>query len=447
MTNEKKNQLDVNITTNSLLKFAMPSILSMLVMSLYSMADGIFVARLIGTTALSAVNICMPLIQFSTALGMMLATGGSAIIAKKMGEGKEREANENFTLITLAALVLGVLIVVVGLTAIDPLIRFLGANDEVYQYCYDFTFVILFFMPVGMFAMLYQVFFITAGRAKLGLLLNVLGGVATVLLNYILLAKFGMGISGSAFASGLGFTVPGIVGVLYFIFNRRGSLYLVKPKMDLYVLIKSCTNGSSEMVSNLSQSITLVLFNNILMRMAGADGVAAITILMYAKDLLISAYLGYSTGIAPIISYNYGKRDDENLKRSHAISMRATFIVSILVFALSEIFASPLVSIFTPQGTAVYGMAVHGFRIFALSFLFMGFSIYGSAMFTAFSDGVTSAVISFMRTLVFIVAAILLLPLVLGINGVWIAMPLAEILGLGVTMFYFKRYRGKYRYA
>ena len=249
------NKLDIKITAGSLVKYSLPTIIAMVFMSLYMMTDGIFVARLINTSALSAVNIVMPLIMVSVALGTMLAAGGSAIVAKKMGEGKEQEARQNFSLLTVAVVVAGVALSILGLIFIDPLIRFLGADDSIYQYCYDYAYTSLLLFPFGMFAMLFQVFFITAGRATLGMIITMIGGVVTVSLDYICIAILDMGIVGAAVSTGVGYAVPGFIGLFYFLLNRKGSLYLVKPKMDKSVLIRSCTNGSSEMVTNLSQSI------------------------------------------------------------------------------------------------------------------------------------------------------------------------------------------------
>lgn len=442
-----RNSLDMKISAMSLLKYALPTIIAMVFMSVYMMTDGIFVARLINTDALSAVNIVMPLIMVSVALGTMLATGGSAIVARKMGEGKAQEARQNFSLLTGAIVVVGLLLSIIGLIFIDPLIRFLGANDTIYQYCYDYAFMSLLLFPFGMFAMLFQIFFITASKATLGMVVTMIGGVITVLLDYFCIAVLDMGITGAAVSTGVGYAVPGFIGLFYFLFNRKGTLYLVKPKIDKDVLIKSCTNGSSEMVTNLSQSVITVLFNNILMGIAGQDGVASITIILYAQGLLNSAFMGYATGIAPIISYNYGKQDVARLKKTYTISNRVIALSSVFLFAVALLSASPLVAVFSPQGTSVYGMAVHGFRVFSVSFLFMGFSIFGSSMFTAFSNGRVSAIISLMRALVFVVISISLLPLVLGLDGVWLAIPLAEILGMFITLYYFRSLKNTYHYA
>lgn len=441
------NKLDITISRGTLVKKALPTILSTMFMSVYMLIDGIFVSRFIGTSALSAVNIVMPLIMISVALGTMFAAGGSAIIAKKMGEGKDQEARTNFSMILISAAVIGIVIAAICMVFIHPLIRFLGANDAIYSYCYDYTYTSLLLFPFGMLAMLFQIFFITAGRPGLGMGITVLGGVVTAGLDLLLLGVFKVGIKGAAFAVGMGYAVPALIGFLYFMFNRKGTLYFVKPKPDIQMLLHTCTNGSSEMVTNLSMSIVTILLNNVLMKIAGENGVAAITVILYAQGLLNAAFLGYSTGVSPVISYNYGKQNHKRLQRIYRISKVLIAGTAVAAFAGALIFAKPLVAVFSSPGTAVFNMTVIGLRIFAGCFLFMGFSIFGSAMFTAFSNGKLSALISFLRALVFVVIAILILPRFFGITGVWLAVPAAELLGFFVTGYLQKKYQKKYQYA
>lgn len=441
------NALDRSVTVKWLLRYSLPTIISMFFMNVYFMTDGIFVARLINTSALSAVNIVAPMLLVSIALGTMLATGGSAIVAKKMGEGKTEEARRNFSLLAVVTLAGGIVLSGIGLLFIEPIIRFLGANEAIYQYCYDYTYVTLLLFPTGMVAMLFEVFFITAGRAGLGMAITMIGGVVTVSLDYICIALLDMGIAGAAVSTGVGYGVPGVIGFCYFLFNRKGTLYLVRPQIDWAAIGKSCTNGASEMVTNLSYGVITLLFNNILIRMAGEDGVASITIILYVMGLLSSLFMGYSIGIAPIISFNYGKQDHDRMKRIYSVSTRFILITSIFTFSLSLLFAGPLVGVFSPVETPVYDMALHGFRLFSFCFLFMGFSIFGSAMFTALSNGKVSAIISFLRTFVFTVAAVLLLPVFFALDGVWLSIPLAQMLGVLVTFYYFRKLKDTYHYA
>lgn len=439
--------LDRKITTGSLLRFAMPTIISNVFMGLYSTVDGVFVSRLVGTDALSAVNIMIPVILFSNAAGAMLGAGGNAIIARKLGEGKEQEAREDLTFLSLIMVLSSIVLVVLGLIFIRPLIYFLGADEALYPYCYAYAIPSLVIMPLSIFGMMSQLTFISVGKPNLGLITSVMGGVTNMVLDYLLIAVFDMGIAGAAIATGLGFSVPALAGIFYFLFNRKGSLYFVRPKARPWVLLKSCTNGSSEMVTSLSNGIVTILFNNVLMRLAGSDGVAAITIILYAHGILSSAYMGYSFGIAPVISYNYGKQDHGRLQAIYRISLRMIAVFSVCIFIISQLGADLLVGIFAGDNQSVRELALSGFRLFASCFLFIGFNIFSSAMFTALSNGRISAILSTCRNLIFIVIVTLLLPLFIGVTGVWLAIPIAELLGLGMTVYYFRKMKGKYHYA
>lgn len=446
---EQANQrLDMEITARSLIAYALPTIGTLLFFSIYMMVGGVFVARLVDTNALSAMNIILPLANISSAIGMMLATGGSAVVAKLMGEGRDHEARGTFSFIYLAALVAGVVLAALGLIFLDPIITFLGGADAlVYAYCHDYALWTLIFYPFGVIAMLMLVFVIAAGKALLGTILAVIGGTVTILLDWLCIAVFPLGIAGAAIATGVGYAVPSLIGFVFFVRNKNGTLYYIKPLVSFKTLAKSCGNGSSEMVTNLSLSAITLLLNQTLMRMAGADGVAAITIILYAQGLMNSAFMGYATGIAPIISYNWGKCDGGRLKRIYRISLTAIGICAVCIFAASLVFAEPLVGIFAVKGSEVYAMTVPAFRIFSVCFLFMGFSIFGSSMFTALSNGKVSAIISFMRALVLEAACILLLPQIFGLTGVWAAVPLAELLGLLLTFVYFRKLKDTYGYA
>lgn len=441
------NALDHKVTTGSLLKFALPTIISNIFMGLYTTVDGVFVSRLIGTDALSAVNIIFPIIIFSNAVGAMLGTGGNAIIARKMGEGKEEEARQDLTFLSIVMVLASIVLVLLGLLFIRPLIYFLGADEALFDYCYKYAVPSLIIMPLSIFGMMSQLTFISVGKANLGLATSVMGGATNMVLDYLLIAVCDLGIAGAAIASGMGFSVPALAGVFYFLFNRKQSLYFVRPKVRTQVLLKSCTNGVSEMVGNLSNGIVTILFNNILMRLAGSNGVAAITIILYAHGILSSAFMGYSFGIAPMISYNYGKQDEKQLQSIYRISLRMIALTGIVIFFVSQLGANLLVGIFAGTNKAVFDLAVSGFRMFAVCFLFIGFNTFSSAMFTALSNGKISATLSIMRNLVFIVAVTLLLPLVIGINGVWLAIPAAELLALVMTVYYFQKMKNVYHYA
>ena len=439
--------LDKEISFDMLIRFSLPTIVATICMNIYWSVDGIFVARFIGTDALSAVSIVMPLINFALAIGAMFGAGGNALAAKKLGEGRAEEARQNFTLLNIVAFAGSILLSISGFVLLEPLLRLLGANDAMWNYCWDYAIPILALLPFSICGMATQMSFITIGRAKLGLVLSTLGGLSHVALDYLFIAVLGMGLKGAAIATGIGYSIPAMGGLLYFLFSRDGALYLIRPNFDFRAVWQSCTNGASEMVTSFSASVAAILLNNILIRMAGADGVAAASIILYVQGLLSAAYIGYSTGISPIISYSYGKAEPMRLKKIYSISLWTIFTVSVVSFAASLIFAGPLVGVFVKEGAPVYDMAVRGYRMFSISFLFMGFNVFSSAMFTALNNGRVSAILSFFRTLVFTVAAIAALPAVLGVSGVWLARPLAEILAVCMTAYYFRKMKSVYRYA
>ncbi|ABR46842.1 MATE efflux family protein [Alkaliphilus metalliredigens QYMF] len=430
----------------SLLKFALPTIVMMVFMSIYSIIDGIFVARFVSINALSAVNIVYPILSTILAMGLMLATGGSAIIAKKIGEEKLEEARKNFTLIILVGTAIGLGIMLLGLLFIKPILSILGANKELFYLSHEYATTFLFFTPLAILQMLFLNFFITAGRPKIGLALTVIGGCANIVLDYYFIVTLGMGLMGAALATGIGMAIPAVIGLFYFSFYRKGILYLVRPQFDTKVLVQTCINGSSEMVTNLSLAIVTLLYNLIMMKYLGIDGVAAITVLLYTQFLLTAIFLGFSMGVAPIISYNYGSQNIIQIKRIFKYSMIFTFAGSLAAFVNSLLFAPFLIQIFAQKASNVYTIALDGFTIFSISFLFSGFNIFSSAMFTAFSNGKVSAIISFMRTFVFIAIGLLLLPLIMGVTGAWWAITLAEFLSMLMCLLYLIKYKKRYSY-
>lgn len=439
--------LDRKISYTSLIRFSLPTITSMIFMSIYSTVDGIFVARLISTDALSAVNLIMPIIMLSLAIGTMFGSGGNALVARMIGEGKEDGARRIFSLLLTVVLATSVILSILGIVFLDPLIHFLGADDSLYSLCAQYALPTLLLMPLSAFGMMFQMSFITVGKPTLGLIASVAGGVVNIVLDYLFIAVFDMGVGGAAIATGIGYAIPALVGLVYFLMNRKSSLYIVKPEMNLPAIWRSCSNGASEMVTSLSASVVALLMNNILMDLAGSAGVASFTIIMYAQGLLSATYMGYSFGVSPLISYNYGKQDISRLKAIYASSLKMISIVSIVTFVVSLLLSDVLVGIFIPAGTPVFDLSVHGYSIFAIGFLFMGLNGFASAMFTALNDGRVSAILSFFRTLVFIVVSALVLPSILGLDGVWLAIPLAELLSIGMTIYYFKKMQPVYQYA
>ncbi len=430
----------------SLLRFALPSMVMMVFMSLYTIIDGVFISRLVGSDALSASNIIYPAASILIAVGIMLATGGSAIIAMKLGEKKEKEARENFTMIILVGVVFGCLALVLGNLFITPLVKMLGATELILLQCEAYLSILLYFAPACILQLFFQSFFVTAGKPVAGLIVTVLGGVANAVLDYVFMGPMNMGIKGAALATGIGQLIPAVAGLLYFAFNK-GELHFVKPKLDLRVLRDSCLNGSSEMVTNFSNAIITYLFNIIMLKLLGETGVAAITIVLYGQFMFNSLYMGFAIGVAPVISYNYGSRNNVMLRRVFKIC--TTFIVAsaAVVSVLALLGSSVVVEIFTPKGTQTYEIARNGFFLFSLNYFFAGVNIFSSSLFTALSNGKVSAIISFMRTFGFIVVSILVLPELLGVNGVWLAVPVAEFLTVFVSVWFMWKKKEVYQYA
>lgn len=429
----------------SLLRFALPTMVMMIFMSLYSIVDGIFISRLLGTNALSAANIVYPVISIVFAVGIMLSTGGSALIAKKLGEGKEREAREDFSFLTLVSFLFGIAILLIGNIFIEPIVRALGSTDALLPYCVDYLSVSLLLAPAAMLQMMFQTFFVTAGKPLIGLMLTISGGVANMILDYLFMGPFNMGISGAALATGIGELIPAVIGLFYFLFTRH-SLYLTKSVVRFQVLKESCFNGSSEMVTNLSTAVVTYLFNITMLKFLGEPGVAAITIVLYGQFLFNALYMGFSMGVAPVISYNHGSQNLPLLKRIFKICIGFISISSILITIMALVSSPVIVEIFTPIGSATYDIAKTGFFLFSINYIFAGINIYSSSMFTAFSDGKVSALISFVRTFVLIVLNILLLPYLIGVNGVWLAVPAAEFMTLFLSVYLFYKKRDVYHY-
>lgn len=440
------NVLSQRFGFRSIMRFTAPTIIMMVFMSLYTMVDGVFVSRFVGTDALSAVNIVYPILNVILAISIMLATGGSAIIARKMGQGKEAEARVNFSFLTLTGILIGVVLLVLLLVFLKPIIRLLGATESLVPLCEAYAKPLILFTPFGVLQMLFQYFFVTAGRPMLGLFATVAGGLANMVLDYVFIVPLRFGIAGAALATGIGFCIPAVIGLLFFAGNRKGSLYFVRPKYDGRVLWESCTNGSSEMVTNLSMAITTFLFNIYMLRYLGEDGVAAITIILYTQFLLTAVYLGYSSGIASVFSFNYGAGNVKQLQKLFQVSVLSIGVSSLFIFFAAFGLADPLITIFAEPGTNVFLYAERGFFLFSFSYLFIGANIFSSSLFTALGNGRISALISFLRTFVFLVMGIMLLPYVLEVDGIWLAVPFAELLTLVVSVLCILLYKKQYHY-
>ncbi len=410
-----------------LLRFALPSIIMMMFLSLYTIVDGFFVSRFVGTDALSSVNITYPFSSISIALGVMFATGGSAVTAIRMGEKRMEEANKAFSLIVFFCFILSILIAIPALLWMEPLVKVLGAEGELIPLGVKYLTVLVWFSPVSILQILFQTFFVTAGKPMIGLSLTIAAGIANMILDYVFLGIVGMGIEGAAYATAIGYCIPAVGGIFFFIRNKAG-LCFVKPKWNKMVLAQSSLNGSSEMVTNLSVSVTTFLFNVLTMKYFGPDGVAAITVLLYCQFLMTSLFMGFSMGVAPVISYHYGATNEFYLRKLKKICWSFVIASSFLVFAVSLSCAEWIAALFSSPDSGAYLLICRGMRIFSFSFLFAGVNIFASAMFTALSDGKTSALISFSRTFFFIILGFVLMIWLFHADGIWLSIPFAELL-------------------
>lgn len=440
------NSLENKISLTSLIKYTFPTVIMMVFFSLSTIIDGIFVSRYVGANALSATNIVYPVINILIGISIMFATGGNAIVAKYMGEGKNQEAKETFTLITLSALVAGLIVAILSIIFIKDIIYALGATDNLYKNCFDYLIVFLIFAPVMISKLFFDYFLVTAGVPKLGLISSVSGGVINIILDYLFIVDFKMGALGAALATCVSYALPAMVGVIYF--SRKSNvLCFAKPKFNMKLILDSCMNGSSEMVTQMSGAVTTFLYNAAMLKFLGEDGVASITIILYVQFLLNSAYIGFTSGVSPRISYNYGSRDDEQIRKIVKYSFTIVCVFAAFIFISSRSFSNVIIGMFSPKGTALYDITLNGFMIFSFNFLVVGMNIFTSGMFTAFSNGKVSALLSILRTFILFTIGIVTLPRFLGVNGVWMVVPFAEFTTLIVSLFFINKYKYIYMYG
>ncbi len=442
------NILAKDFNIKSLMKYVFPTILMMVFMSTYTIVDGLFVANFVGEDALAAVNMVWPTFNIVLAIGLMFATGGTAVMGRLMGEGKSYEARSFLSILYIVAIILGMILTISFLYFPDEIVRLLGVNDELYPYAMDYLITLSYFSIAFFLQVFVQSFFVLAGKPILGFGICFLGGMTNIALDYVLIAPnmIDLGIRGAGLATGIGNSVPAIFGLVYFAFCRKGTLYFEKPILKGKILFQSIFNGMSELVSQLSTAVTTLLFNMILLELVGKSGVASISVILYIQMLQTAIYFGYAIGVAPIISYKYGAGDMKGLKSVLNISFKFTAIVSILVIVFSLIFGEFAIAIFIDRTSETFAMAVNGLEIFSIAYLFMGVNVFMSAIFTALSNGKVSAILSFTRTLVFLVGSLLILPYFLDLNGVWLAVPLAELLACGLSICYFRKERLRYGY-
>ncbi len=441
-------QLSDHFTYKKLLKFTLPSIAMMIFTSIYGVVDGFFVSNFAGDIPFKAVNLIMPFLMILGTVGFMFGTGGTAIVANKLGEGEKEKANAYFSLFTYVSFVLAVVFAVVGIVFLRPISKLLGAEGEILKNCVIYGRIILLALPFVVLQYLFQSFFVAAEKPRLGLMVIIAAGVTNMVLDAVLVILLPKEhkLAGAAIATALSQFVGGVVPLIYF-FRENGSiLRLGKTKFDGRAILKACTNGSSEFMSNVAMNIVGMLYNLQLLEYAKENGVAAYGVMMYVSMIFAAAFIGYSIGTAPIIGYHNGAGNHKELKGIIKKSLMILLVGGVTMFVAAELLATPLAKIFVSYDAELMNMTVRGFRVFALSFLFMGFAIFGSGFFTALNDGLTSALISFLRTLVFQVAAVLILPLFWKLNGIWISVVVAEIAAVALTAIFMGVKRKKYHY-
>ena len=442
---EHQNAYSKPVTLGNILRFAVPTIAMSVFMSFYTMVDGLFVSNLIGTNALSAINLTAPVIQLVTAISTMLATGGSAVIMKKMGEHKTKEAREDFTFLIFVNVMVGLVMCILGYSVMDSLFKHMELSPEVANYCTTYLrHYLLFTIPILLMNN-FTLYMIASEKAALSLLCSVTGGVLNMVLDFVFIAVFDLGIGGAAIATGLGYSVTALVGL--FVFSRKKNLlHFTKPVFRIKVLANAATNGCSEMATALVTGIITMMFNWTMLHYVGENGVAAVTIIMYVLMFASSLYTGYSYGVAPMISYYYGEKNLTKLKKLVSTSLKVIAVISLVTVIASFAATKPLVSIFARPDHPVFELSVTGNRICTLALFFIGFNIFASGMFTALSNGIVSAVLALSRSFVFMLITMLVLPALLGVNGIWLATPVAELMALVLSIVMFLKYRKRYQY-
>lgn len=439
-------QLSDHFTFSRLLRFALPSVTMMIFTSIYGIVDGLFVSNYVGTVPFASINLMMPIFMIIGAIGFMMGAGGTAIVAKTLGEGDRLHANKYFSLFVYFTAVVGVIMAILSVIFLRPLAAFLGAEGEMLECCVSYGRIVLFAQPAFMLQNLFQSFFIVGEKPKLGLFVTVLAGVTNMVLDALFIPVLGFGLEGAAIATSISQLVGAIVPFFYFARKNTSLLSLTRTKLYARKLLLAATNGSSELMSNISASVVTILYNYQLMKFEGENGVAAYGVIMYVSFIFVAMFIGYAVSSAPIVGFNYGAQNKNELNNILRKSTVITVSAGAIMTVFSSVFAGALSSIFIGYDPYLYEMTVRGLRIFSLSFIFSGFSIFGSSFFTALSNGPVSAFISFMRTLVYQTLGVLLLPMIFGLDGIWYSMLTAEILAISTTIVCVFAFNKRYGY-
>lgn len=441
----KKTIYEKPITVGNLLVFALPTVIMMIFTSIYTMVDGVMVSRFVGSRALSAINIVFPLVSLVSGLGFMVSTGGNAVTARKMGENKQDEANSFFTSLVVITVVFGICMSIVSVIFAKPIYIALGADDTLIDYCVEYGNIIMCGLSLFMLQIIFQMFFVTAGKPMVGLVLTILSGLTNMVFDFVLVGILDFGIKGAAYATVASYAIGGLLPFLWF-FTDKMKLKFAKPVYQVKLILESMANGASEMVTSLATSVTTYLFNVKMMALAGEKGVAAITAILYIQFLFSAVMIGFTSGVAPVVSYNYGAANHENLKKLFKICIKTIAVMGVAMLVSAEVFSSPIVHVFSGEDVDMSLLAVRGLRIFSVSFLLCGFNIFGSGFFTALCNGKISAYISLLRTLVLEAPFIIAFAHFFGIDGIWLAVPVSETICIIYTVLMLVLKRKEYHY-
>ena len=441
-----KIKLSDHFTYSKLLRFVFPSIIMMIFTSIYGVVDGLFVSNFAGKTAFASINLVMPFVMILGGIGFMIGTGGTALVSKVLGEGKKEKANKIFTMMIIFTLFLGTLLSVIGVVSMPWVADFLGATEEMMADCILYGRIVTGFTVAFMLQNVFQSFLIAAEKPKLGLLATVLAGITNMALDAIFIIVFKWGVAGAAIATGLSQCVGGIFPLIYFSRDNSSLLRLTKTKLEIKPILNACGNGSSELMSNISLSVVSMIYNFQLMKYVGEDGVSAYGVLMYVQFIFVAIYIGYAIGCVPITGYHFGAQNHGELKNMLRKSAFLSAISGVVLTILAIVLSSPLAKLFVGYDEELYELTRHAFSLFAYSFLLAGFNIFTSSFFTALNNGAVSAAISFMRTLIFQTSSVLILPIFLGVDGIWWAITVAEVFAFILSLIFLFAKREKYHY-
>lgn len=439
-------KLSDHFTLKRLLKFVFPSIIMMIIISIYGVIDGFFVSNYVGKSAFSSLNLVMPFIMILGGMGFMIGTGGSALVSKTLGQKENEKANKIFSMMIVFTTILGLILSIIGIIFIRPVSYLLGASDEMIDNCVLYGRIVTSFTALFMLQNVFQSFLATAEKPKIGLIVTIAAGTTNAVLDYLFVAVFNFGLAGAAVATGIGQVVGGLIPLIYFILPNDSLLKLVKTKLSIKELLAACANGSSELMSNDSSSIVGMVYNLQLMKYIGEDGVATYGVLMYVQFVFVAIFIGYSIGTAPIVGYNYGATNYDELKNVRKKSIAIMFTTGITLSIIAQLLAGTLAKIFVGYDQNLYVLTVHAFRIFSFAFILTGFNIFSSSFFTALNNGAISALIAFLRTLVFQLGSVLMLPLIISVDGIWLAICVAEVFATAISLFFMITKQKVYHY-